>query len=71
MEDKGILLEKAEKHYYTDEDYAEKKIETYKNSTDFDLIDYKLSKKETKDKTYFVLTLKCRFSTLNEAKESM
>ncbi len=69
--EKGILLEQTEKILFKDEDYAEQYIETQKNQ-DFDLIDYKVSKKENKTNgEYFIVTLKKRFKTLAEGQESL
>ena len=65
-----ILLEKTEKFMCGDEDYAEKLVEKYKsNQGDYILVDWKLTRKETKEGEYFIVTLKSRFKTLAEAKD--
>lgn len=70
MEYQGILMEKTEKHFFREEDYAERFIESSKEG-EHDLIDYKLSRKDTKEGEYFIVTLKKRFATLPEAKEQL
>lgn len=66
-----ILLDKTEKYFFTDEIKAEDLIEERKKEVEGQLIDYKLSIKETKQGTYFIVTLKTRYKTLTEAKESL
>lgn len=65
----SIILEKTEKYFFSDEIKAEEAILQQKENSDGDLIDYKLSKKETKDGEYFIVVLKTRYATLTEAKE--
>lgn len=64
-----ILMEQTEKLFSFDEAEGEMLIEKEKQSTECDLIDYKVSKKSTKDGEYFIVTLKKRFKTLQECKE--
>lgn len=65
-----ILMERTEKFMCTDEDFAENLVEEYKaNQETFTLVDWKVTRKETKDSEYFIVTLKCRYQTLAEAKE--
>lgn len=66
-----ILMEKTEKFFVSDEFSAESLVEEYKTSDEGMLIDHKVSFKETKDSTYFIVTLKLRYVTLPEAKESI
>lgn len=67
-----LLMEKTEKFFCTEEDFAEKLIEERKEGIDEGmLIDYKLSIKELKDSTYYIVTLKTRYLTLPEAKEQL
>lgn len=63
------LLERVEKYYFEEEAEAEQFIESQKE-TDGELIDRKLSVKETSKEFYVIVTLKKRFKTLAEAKES-
>ena len=63
------LLERVEKYYFTEEAEAEQFIESQKE-TEGELIDRKLSVKETSKEFYVIVTLKKRFQTLAEAKES-
>ena len=64
-------MEKTEKFFCKEEDFAEKLIEERKESNEGMLIDYKLTTKELKDSTYYIVTLKIRYKTLTEAKEEM
>lgn len=66
-----LLMEKTEKFFCAEEDFAEKLIEERKESEDGMLIDYKLSVKELKNMTYYIVTLKTRYKTLEEAKEEI
>lgn len=64
-----LLLERTEKLFVSDLDYAERIVEESKNLAEEDLIDYKVSQRETKAGPYFIVTLKFRRLTLAEAKE--
>ena len=66
-----ILLETTEKFFVTDEFEAESLIEQYKNNQDATLIDHKVSLKENKTGVYYIVTLKLKYKTLSEAKESI
>lgn len=67
-----ILMERTEKYMCPDEDYAEKLVESYKEEQgDYILVDWKLTRKETKEGEYFIVTLKTRYKTLAEAKDSL
>lgn len=65
------LLEQVEKFITVLEDEAENLVETYKQKQDCVLVDWKISRKETKESEYFIVTLKTRFLTLTEAKEKV
>ena len=64
-----ILLEQSEKFFFTDEAEAENLIEERKKNENGILISYKLTTKETKTLLFFIVDLKTRFFTLQEAKE--
>jgi hypothetical protein len=64
-------MEKTEKFFVTDEFLAESLVEEYKQNQEGMLIDHKVSLKETKETTYYIVTLKTRYTTLSEAKESI
>ena len=67
-----ILMERTEKFMCADEDFAEKLVEEYKaNQETFTLVDWKVTRKETKEGEYFIVTLKSRYKTLTEAKDMM
>lgn len=66
-----ILMEKTEKFFVSDEFLVNSLIEEYKNHEEATLVDHKVSLKETKDSTYFIVTLRLRYQTLSEAKESI
>jgi ElaB/YqjD/DUF883 family membrane-anchored ribosome-binding protein len=66
-----LLLERTEKLFVSDEDYAEKIVEEAKANTEETLVDYKVSYKTTKDSEYYIVTLKFRKMTLNEAKDQI
>jgi len=66
-----ILMEKTEKFFVSDEFLVNSLIEEYKNHEEATLVDHKVSLKETKDNTYFIVTLRLRYQTLSEAKESI
>lgn len=64
------LMEKTEKFICGQEDYADKLIEKYRDDqSDYTLVDWKTTRKETKEGEYFIVTLKSRYYTLPEAKE--
>lgn len=65
-----MLLETTEKFFITDEEEVNLLIEEYKEKDDL-LIDHKVSLKETKTGTYYIVTLKVRSLSLAEAKESV
>lgn len=64
-------MEKTEKFFVTDEFTAENLVEEYKQNQEGMLIDHKVSLKETKENTYYIVVLKTRYVTLPEAKESI
>lgn len=66
-----LKLEQTEKFLCGDETEAELFIEKLKENDEAVLIDYKVSKKETKNGEYFVVTTKLRYLTLAEGKEKM
>lgn len=65
------LLEQVEKYIFTDEVAAEKFINDTKSSAEFELIDRKITQKETKDSIFYLISIKKRFTTLSDAKEEM
>lgn len=68
----NILMEETFKFMCSSEDTAEKLVESTKNDDSKGLlIDWKLTRKETKDGEYFIVTLKTRHKTLTEAKEEL
>ena len=68
----NILMERTEKFMCVDEDLAEKLVESYKQDQgEYLLVDWKLTRKETKDGEYFIVVLKTRYKTLAEAKDSL
>lgn len=67
-----IIMESTEKFMVSAEDYAEALVEKYKaNQDEYILVDWKLTRKETKEGEYFIVTLKKRYKTLAEAKEML
>ena len=65
-----IIMEKTEKFMVSAEDYAEKLVERYKaGQEEYLLVDSKITRRETKEGEYFIVTLKSRYNTLAEAKE--
>ena len=65
-------MERTEKFMCPDEDFAEKLVESYKEDQgEYLLVDWKLTRKETKDGEYFIVVLKTRYKTLAEAKDSL
>lgn len=64
-------MEKTEKFFVADEFTAENLVEEYKQNQEGMLIDHKVSLKETKENTYYIVVLKTRYVTLPEAKESI
>lgn len=64
-------MEKQEKFFVTEEVEADLLIEEYKNHEEAMLIDHKVSFKETKESDYYIVTLKLRYKTLAEAKETI
>ena len=62
------LLERSEKYFFNEEFLAEEFIEKEKE-TKGQLVDWKISIKETRDSTYVIVTTKKKFLTLTEAKE--
>ena len=68
----SILLESTAKVLVLTEEDAENYIQELKTSVESDgnlLVDYKITLKETKDSTFFIVTSKVRTNTLPEAKE--
>lgn len=66
-----ILLETTEKYLVTDEFEVDSMIEEFKQSDVATLVDHKVSLKETKTDSYYIVSLKMRYKTLSEAKESI
>lgn len=67
-----ILMEKTEKFMVSAEDFSEKLVQRYKDNQDgYILVDWKITRKETKEGEYFIVTLKSRYKTLTEAKDLM
>lgn len=64
-----IKMETTEKFFVNTEDEAENLIAERKKLTEGDLIDYKVSEKETKDGLYYIVVLKTRFANLQQCKE--
>ncbi len=66
-----MLLEFTEKYLFTTEDEAELLVEKKKQNEESVLLDWKISKKETKKGEYCLLTTKERLLTLEQAKEKI
>lgn len=67
-----IIMESTEKFMVSAEDSAEALVERYKaNQDEYILVDWKLTRKETKEGEYFIVSLKKRYKTLAEAKEML
>jgi|GEM_PF-6090055 len=69
-----VRMEETKKYLINDEEEAELFIQSEKARIEEEggqVIDYKLTVKETKESTFVVLTIKARFLTLPEAKESI
>ena len=66
-----ILLERTEKFVCMDETEAELYVEKLKKETEGNVIDYKISIKETKEGGYALLTIKEKFTSLAEAKDDI
>lgn len=64
-----ILLEKTEKYYFQTEEDAEAFVESQKE-VEGQLVDWKISIKETTKEFYVLATIKLRYKTLAEAKAS-
>lgn len=65
-------MEVTEKFMVSAEDYAEALVDKYKTGQgDYILVDWKITRKETKEGEYFIVVLKSRYKTLTEAKEMM
>lgn len=64
-----ILMEKTEKYICGAEDYAEALVDKFKREQIYTLVDWKISRKETKEGEYFIVVVKLRYKTLAEAKE--
>lgn len=65
-----ILMEKTEKYICGAEDYAERLVAKFKDEQSiYLLVDWKISRKETKEGEYFIVVVKLRYKTLAEAKE--
>lgn len=65
-------MEKTEKFMVSAEDFSEKLVQRYKDNQDgYILVDWKITRKETKEGEYFIVTLKSRYKTLTEAKDLM
>ena len=61
-------METTNKFFCLEEDVAEQMVEKAKADEEGTLVDWKISRKETKDGEYFIITLKTRYLTLTEAK---
>lgn len=67
-----ILMERTEKFMCSSEDYAEKLVERYKDNEDgYTVVDRKISHRTTKDSEYYIVTIKCMYKTLAEAKDEI
>jgi hypothetical protein len=66
-----ILLETTHKFLVTDEFLVDSMLEEYKKNTEATLIDHKVSLKESKDSSYYIVMVKLRYKTLAEAKEDI
>ena len=66
-----LQLEYTKKYLCSDEQEAELFIEKLKNECDGTLVDWKVSRKETKDAEYFIVSIKIRNLTLAEGKEKL
>lgn len=66
-----IKLEYTEKYICGDEQEAENFIEKLKVECDGTLVDWKVSRKETKEGEYFIVTVKIRVLTLAEGKDKL
>lgn len=64
-------MDKTEKFFVTDDYEADMLIEEYERNPDATLIDKKVSLKENKGMIYYIVTLKLRYKSLSEAKESV
>lgn len=65
------LLEVQEKYIFSDENSAESFVEELKQNQEFELIDRKLTLKETKDSVFYILVVKKRFLTLSDGKQAL
>ena len=66
-----IKLETIEKYVVATEDEVDGVLAELKTSQDFELVDYKVTQKDTKESSFYLLTTKKRHKTLAEAKESL
>lgn len=66
-----LKMETTNKFFCIEEDIAEQMVEKAKNDEEGTLVDWKISRKETKDGEYFIVTLKTRYLTLTEAKAQL
>lgn len=64
-------METTNKFFCLEEDVAEQMVEKAKADEEGTLVDWKISRKETKDGEYFIITLKTRYLTLTEAKAQL
>ena len=64
-----ILLEKTEKYFFQTEQEAEEFVESQKE-TEGQLVDWKISVKDSAKEHYVIATTKIRYLTLTEAKSS-
>lgn len=65
-------MERTEKFMVPAEDLAENLVQRFKDGQeDYILVDWKITRKETKEGEYFIVTLKSRYKTLTEAKDMM
>lgn len=66
-----IILEQTRKILCVDETEAEMLVNKYKEETEGDIVDYKITNKDETSKcgSYTILTIKERLSTMDNAKE--
>lgn len=65
-----IKMESTYKYFFNTEEEAELFVEKMKKEDEGVVIDYKISNKETKAAIFTILTIKIRYKTLAEAKDS-
>lgn len=69
-----LLMEETKKFIFNDEEEAEEYVQELKTISEAEgaqVIDYKITLKETKDSTYVIMTAKVRHLSLPDAKEKV